>query len=442
MHKGKRNAAIIAGAVVLLALMAGGVWAMGNNNGTAAPVAQPAAQTAPQAAPSADRAVVAKGIVVPVEHATLSMTAGGIVARVLVSEGDPVTAGQVLVQLRNERQAAALAEAEAALAAATAQRDRLVAGARPEEIASVQAGLDAARARLAQLTEGARTNDIAAARTALSATQASLKRLYDGPTENMRIAAAAELANAEAALRNAQAAYDKVKDRNDVGMLPQSLQLEQATNAYNAAKASYDELFAKPDADRVAGAEAQVKQAQADLDRLLNPATAGQIAEAEAGVRQAEAQLALLTAGARAEDIAAAEAAVSQAEAARRQAAAALAETELVAPFAGTVATLDVRAGEQVVPGSPLAEMGSMGTWQVETDDLSELDVAHVQPGESVTLTFDALPDLTLTGVVERLQAKGEKKLGDMTYTAIIRINEADPRLMWNMTAVMTARNQ
>ncbi len=35
----------------------------------------------------------------------------------------------------------------------------------------------------------------------------------------------------------AQAAYDQVKGQNNVAMLPQSLQLEQATNAHQAARA-------------------------------------------------------------------------------------------------------------------------------------------------------------------------------------------------------------
>ena len=105
-------------------------------------------------------------------------------------------------------------------------------------------------------------------------------------------------------------------------------------------------------------------------------------------VRQAQAQLDLLKPGARSQDIAAAEAAVAQAEAARQQALAGLADTELRAPFAGTVAVLHVRQGEQVAAGTPVAEIGDSSTWQVETDDLSELDIVRVQPGA------DGRPDL------------------------------------------------
>ena len=157
---------------------------------------------------------------------------------------------------------------------------------------------------------------MAAARANLQASQAALQRLNQGADENARVVAAADLANVEAVLRSAQAAYDKIKDRSDVAMMPQSLQLEQATNAYKAAQARYAEVVAPPKADQVAQTTAAIKAAQADLDRLVDPATDADLAEAQAAVRQAEAQLELLQAGARQGEIAAAEAAVAQAEAA------------------------------------------------------------------------------------------------------------------------------
>jgi HlyD family secretion protein len=431
--------------VILLAgaLLAGGAVVFAGGRGQAQPgpaalAAAPAAQTTPAPAKTgAGRAVVAKGQLVPIQHATLSMAAGGIVAEITAQEGQRVTAGQVILRLRNESQQAALAGADAALAAAQAQLATLQAGPRAEEVAATQAALDAASARRARLSEAGRVEDVAAGRAAVTAAQAALQRLNEGPDENARIAAAADLANAQAAVRSAQSAYDKIKGQPDRGMYPQSLALEQATNAYQAAKARYEELSAPPKADKVTQANAQIKQAQADLERLLKPATPAEIAEADAAVRQAQAQLDLLKAGTRKEQIAAAEAAVAQAAAARRGAAASVDDTELRAPFAGTLAHLYIRAGEQIGPGAPAADLGDLTAWQVETDDLSELDVVRVQPGKSVRLTFDAIPDLTLQGTVDRLQPKGEKKLGDMTYTAIVRVANPDPRLLWNMTAVV-----
>lgn len=441
MKKQRRLILILVLAAALVATVTGVAIAFAADRSPAQ--TGPAGDTVTSAAiVPAERTVVAKGAVVPAQRATLSMAASGIVAEILAKEGDEVEAGQVILRLQNTRQQAALADADAALATAQARLDALLAGPRNQEIAAAQAALDAAHARLARLQEGARPDDLTAMQAALEAAQAAQKRLYQGPDANTRIAAAAEVANTQAALRNAQAAYDKVKDQPNAGMLPQSLQLEQATNAYTAAQARYDELFAPPSAERVAQAAAQVKQAQANLDRLQRPATAAEIAEASAMARQTQAQLDLLVAGARAEDIAAARAAVAQAQAGRQQVMASLSDTELIAPFAGTVAVLRVRQGEQVSAGTPVVEIGELDAWQVETDDLSELDIVRVQPGRTVNLTFDAIPGLQLVGTVERFQQKGEKKLGDMTYTVMIHVENPDPRLLWNMTAVVTLPQQ
>jgi HlyD family secretion protein len=385
-----------------------------------------------------DYVVVAEGTVLPVHHATLSMAAGGIVEEVLVQEGEAAEAGQLILHLRSAHQRAALAEAQAALAAAEAQHAALEAGSRTQEIAAVQATLDAAEARLARLQEGARPEDIAAAEARLVAARATLQRLYDGPDVHTRIAAEAELANAEATVQQAQAAYDLVAGRSDVAMLPQSLQLQQATNAYQATRARYEALFDEPEADLVSNARAQVKEAQAHLDRLYEPATENEIAEAEAMVQQAQAQLNLALAGPRGEELAAAAAAVDQARAGLERAQASLADTELRAPFAGTVAALDVSEGEQVGAGMPIVQLADLGTWQVETDDLTELDIVRVQVGEPVTVTFDAVEGLQLAGTVQRIKAVGEEKRGDMTYTVTVQLDDQDTRLRWNMTAVVT----
>ena len=57
--------------------------------------------------------IVSDAVVVPVRDAQLSLPTGGIVAEVLVAEGDQVDAGQVLLRLDSARQEAAVAQAEA-----------------------------------------------------------------------------------------------------------------------------------------------------------------------------------------------------------------------------------------------------------------------------------------------------------------------------------------
>ena len=188
----------------------------------------------------------------------------------------------------------------------------------------------------------------------------------------------------------------------------------------------------------MAGARAQIKESQATLDRLHEPATASEIAEAEAMVRQVEAELELLKAGARSEDLDAGAAAVERARAALERAEAGLADTELRAPFAGTLALLYVREGELATAGVPVAALADLSSWEIETDDLTELDIVGVEEGDRVSLTFDAIPGLELPGRVLRVKPLGEEKLGDVTYTVVVVPEEEDPRLKWRMTAVVT----
>ncbi len=377
----RRLAAAIAASMVL----AVAAW-IGISNGRPAASAQEVDQAANTRAAVIKDQVVADGRVTPAQEAALSLPLGGIVAEALVVEGDRVEAGQVLLRLDATRQRTAVAQAEAQLQRAQARLAELQAGARPEEIAAAQAALDAAIA--------------------------ALERTRQGADEAQLIAARAQLANAEATLRQAQAAYDQVSWRNDIGALPQAAQLEQATNAYQAARAQLDDLLKGPNAADVEAAAARVRQAQAQLD--------------------------LTRSGARPETIAAAQAEVTVASAALEQALAALAETELRAPFAGTVAALNAKVGEQIAAGAPVVRLADFSSLRIETEDLTEMDIVAVREGSRATVVFDAIPGLELPATVMRIRPIGENKQGDITYTVILSLEQQDPRLRWNMTASVT----
>lgn len=382
---------------------------------------------------SSDGAVRASGVVAPARKAQLGFPAAGRVQSVAVKVGDPVQADAVLISLDSSAATAAVAQAQAGLLRAQANLADLKAGARPQEITAAQAKLEAAQAQAAQLKEGARPDEVTAARAELAAAQAALQQLYSGPRPADRIAAESALANAKATLQVAQAAYDAVSWRSDVGMLPESQRLQEATNNFNAAQARYDALFADPDPDVVAAAQARVQQAQANLDRLLTPATESQIAEAEARVQSAQAELDLLTAGARDEAVAAAQAAVAEAEAALQRARADQAALVLHAPFAGTVTTLTVNPGELVLPGQAVLTLADLDHLQVETTDLSERDVARVAVGQTATIFVESL-DEEIGGQVARIASEASTIGGDVVYTVVIDLDQQPPGLRWGMT--------
>jgi HlyD family secretion protein len=421
--------------IVLALVVAAGVAYVIFGRGASATASEAAQQATAQPPVKASNEVVADAVVVPVQSAKLSLTTGGLVAEVLSAEGETVEAGQVILRLESARQAAAVAQAEAQVRRAESWLEEVKAGARPQEIEAARAAVEAAQAQLARVQQGPRPEEIVAAEAALAGAQATLQKLREGPRERELVAARADLANAEAQLRQAQAAYDRVKGSADIQMRPEALLLEQATNTYDAARARLDALQEGPGAADLAAARAQVQQAQAQIEALKAPARSADIAAAQAEIRRAQAQLELLEAGARPENVAAAEADVATAKAALEQARVALAETELRAPFGGTIASLDVKVGEQVAAGSPIVLLADLSRWQVETDDLTEVNVVRVHEGDLASVSFDAIPGLELVGQVVRIEAVGENKMGDITYTAVLALDQFDERLRWNMTA-------
>lgn len=405
----------------------------------AADSAQRSAQSAPQAVEEqavAQPRVLADAKVVPLLRSDLSMAASGIAVQVNVREGDRVQAGDLLIKLDDAQARVAVAQAQANLARAQANLEKIKAGARAENIAVAEAALAAAQANYDKLVNAAAPGNIATAEAALAKAQAEYTRVTQGPTEEMLIGARANLASAEAQLNQARSAYNRIKDMADAGMRPESLAMQQATIAYEAAQAQLNDMLNGPTAAEIASAAASVRQAQVALETARN-AMPSDIAVVAAQVAQAQAQLDEIKTGARVEDIAAAEAEVAAATAALQQALVGLRNTELRAPFAGVIATLNITEGEQVSPSAPVIQLADDTAWEIETSDLTELDIVGITQGRSVTLTFDALPDLELSGVVSRIRPIGQDNRGDTVYTVVVTPSKQDNRLLWNMTAVV-----
>lgn len=377
--------------------------------------------------------VTASGEVIPVQKAVLSFPAAGRIQTLAGAVGDEMAADAVLVVLEHTAAQAAVAQAQATLFQAQAELAALIAGPRAQEVAVAQADLEAIQAQLAQLTEPTRPEEVSAARAAVTAAQAALQQLSTGPRAEERIAALATLSNAKAALQQAQSAYNKVAWANDIGARPESRQLQEATNNYEAAQARYDALFAGPEADQAAAARAQLQEAQAMLARLLNPGTASQIAAAEAQVRSAQAKLDLLTAAARDETVAAAAAAVAAAEATQQRAEAMLADMTLRAPFTGTITALPVAVGEMVQPGQTVLTLADLNQLQVETTDLSERDVSRVAVGQAATIFIEALGN-EFPGHVVRIAPQATLIGGDVVYPVTLDLDEQPPGLRWGMS--------
>jgi HlyD family secretion protein len=91
---------------------------------------------------------------------------------------------------------------------------------------------------------------------------------------------------------------------------------------------------------------------------------------------------------------------------------------------------------------TPVAFIADTSHWIVKTKDLAEVDVAKVSVGDSVTVKLDAFLDEEFAGVVIEINPIGKLYLGDMTYQITVMLDEADPRFLWNMTAVVIIKTE
>ncbi|MBC8161091.1 MAG: HlyD family efflux transporter periplasmic adaptor subunit, partial [Roseiflexaceae bacterium] len=163
----------------------------------------------------------------------------------------------------------------------------------------------------------------------------------------------------------------------------------------------------------------------------------GTLDAASAAIASARASYDLLLANPKQAELARAQAQVQQAEVALKVAQLALEDATLRAPSPGTVAEVNLTIGESPDAQLPAFVLAS-GEFQIETTDLTELQVVGIQPGNTVDLRFDALPDLALRGTVAKIETIGQRSQGDIIYTVVITPEQLDPRLRWNMTAAVS----
>lgn len=311
---------------VIVILLAGPAWVLGR--GILMPDKK---ETTPVSAVKADNRVIAEGVVLPEKYVNLALASDGVVAEILVKEGDLVAEGQILARLENSELRAELDNARAELAKAAAS--------------------------FAQTAAGTASRDI---------------QLKEAQQEE----AQAEYEQSSADYKRYQLLYEQG------GISQQELERARAASVK---------------------AEARLKQARVELDiaRVQGP-----------------------------EDLAAAQAEV-------KVISARLAQSELRAPFAGTIAAINLGVGEAIPACTPLIYLADCSAWQIKTEDLSELDIARVKKGAPASISFDAVPELVLPARVVQIRALGEKKRGDMTYTVTLKPEKQDSRLYWNMTALV-----
>ena len=331
--------------------------------------------------------VSAAGTIAARAQVTVQFQNAGQIKTVNVKAGDKVKAGQVLASLDTT-------DLEAA-------------------VASAQAGVDSAQAKLAAAKKSPLPSEIKAAEASLASAQAALRAAVN-KTAHLRDQLTIEQStvdNAAQRLNDAQGTYSNLFEynlpttRGRAAFVPpagqawssQKAALDNAQIDYQVAVANYNLAAANVNDSSVQSAAAQVKQAQANLDSLKNtPAP---------------------------EDVQVAELAVKNAQIALDQAKSNLNKAQLIAPFDGVVADLNIQVGQQSSASAQPIILVDLSGLEAQVN-ISETDLPRIKLGETVQVTFDALTGQTYSAKVVEVALVGTTTQGVVNYPATIALDQ------------------
>jgi RND family efflux transporter MFP subunit len=111
-----------------------------------------------------------------------------------------------------------------------------------------------------------------------------------------------------------------------------------------------------------------------------------------------------------------------------------LAQARLVAPFDGTVVSIDVAPGEMVEPDESVLVFADLRHLQVVTTDLSERDVARIGIGQPASVQLKAF-DEPLPGTIRSIDVMASKSEdGDTVFEVTIDLDQQPDGLLWGMS--------
>lgn len=401
----------------------------------------------------ASPSVVVSGTVQAAQDVDLGFAQSGRVSHVYVAVGDTVKAGALLAEVDNDTVRASLAQAQATLESAQADLASLKSGTRPEQIAVTQAQIAGDESALAQAQQSVinalqsaytTASDAILNKTDVIFTNAqSLSPQLAFPTSNNQLESSVEsdrvaLAQTLSAWKTAVASLSSASDitssangaQSDLAAVSSYLSEVNATLNAAVPSSQAPQATLTSDTSNTALARTNVNAAQAALTSALAAAQAAQSALA-----RDEKTLALEQAGATADDIASQQARVAAARAALSSVQAQLAQTQVTAPFDGTVTRMDAKVGAVVSPNDPQISMIGNGLFQI-VSYIPEVEIAGIAIGESASTTLDAYgASVVFPATVIAIDPGNTMVNGVSTYKTTLQFAVDDPRIRSGMTA-------
>ncbi len=297
--------------------------------------------------------------------------------------GQAVKKGDVLARLDASDLELAVTQAEQSLESAQIALAQLQAPPRPEDVAVAEANLRVAKAQVYAASIGSSAESIQVAYLNLRVAQNTLDQTHRTMDDLVK--------------------HDRYAEKKAL-----EAQEAQQVEAARTADLQYHEAQQPPNPNKAGAQTAAVAQAQAALDKLQNGPSADDVQIAGLQVSQAQAALALAQNN--------------------------LQDAQIVAPFDGLVAALNLRVGEPAASAAPALTLADVSHFHLDVA-VDEVDVAQVVSGQPVTVTLDALPDLLFSGQVDRIAPTASVNAGVVSYAVRITLAPTDAPVRAGMTA-------
>jgi HlyD family secretion protein len=334
--------------------------------------------------------VTANGTVSPVENPDLSFAVGGRVTTVNAAVGDKVYAGELLASLDT-------GVLSANLAAANANLSGLTAGPRAVDLASKQTAVDQANAAVNNTYASLSANIADAAAQAEDAVHSTdplfgSMNVVDHPRVKFLSEDSSEAEKAGQERGDLNDMFDdwnrglesltasSTPDELDAALSEAVSNLIKVRTFFTDFTATVNAADPKLDPAVVAGVSTERSNVNSLILSLQG--TQQSLTNEKLAVQSAKDALNLLNAGATPEAVQAGSAQVNAARAA-------LSQAEVVAPFSGTVAAVNVKPGDIASPNAPAISILPDSNFEVEVY-LSEIDMAKLATGDKADVTLDA----------------------------------------------------
>ncbi|HKC19986.1 MAG TPA: biotin/lipoyl-binding protein [Candidatus Dormibacteraeota bacterium] len=401
--------------------------------------------------------VTGSGNVEPVQQANVNFKVPGTLTAIDVTVGDHVSAGQTLATIDSSAEQTALDQAQANLATAEANLQSVETPLTQNQITQLQDSVNTAQQTyndtVAQvnLTNSQDAAQVTADQSQLTLDQSILNNSLTYQQDQQK------LATDQATLQTAETTFNNDATCKGVAFASYSAQcLTEFTAVSNAQTAvTLDQGKVNTDASAV---NLDQSKLNADTTKQQNDKTSGQrsINQAAASLTGAQDQLKTQTES-KPNQIASAKANVLSAQAAVATAQQNLGETTLTAPMDGEVNSINGVVGETVAsgggttpeaPGSqaPLPTTTANSAFMVIGNvsglevviPFAESDASRLAFNDDAQVTFDAVPNLTISGHVIAVGTAATVTSGVVNYYATVVLNQVDKALKQGMTANAT----